>query len=157
MRAVARAAVIGFCAAICAPWAAAQYQAGAVADGGAIKGKVIFKGTVPLKTVGSDVTQSMRVFMGPLEYSLVKAVGIGLERNLAWVGRRTEVLIDEVRPPRSHDHDAALATAPRVAGRTRENKLVHLDGDPELVGRMVEVEVEHAGPYALTGRLVETA
>ena len=51
MRAVARAAVIGFCAAICAPWAAAQYQAGAVADGGAIKGKVVFKGTVPLKTV----------------------------------------------------------------------------------------------------------
>jgi Polysaccharide lyase family 4, domain II len=51
MRAVARAAVVGFCAAICAPWATAQYQAGAVADGGAIKGKVIFKGTVPLKTV----------------------------------------------------------------------------------------------------------
>jgi tRNA-2-methylthio-N6-dimethylallyladenosine synthase len=81
--------------------------------------------------------------------------GIGLERNRGWIGRRTEVLVDEVRAPRSHDHDAPSASRPRVAGRNRENKLVHLDGGPELVGRMVPVEVEHAGPYALTGRLVE--
>lgn len=82
--------------------------------------------------------------------------GIGLERNRSWVGRRTQVLVDEVRPPRAHDHDAATAAGPRVAGRTRENKLVHLDGGPELVGRMIEVEVGHAGPYALAGRLVAT-
>jgi tRNA-2-methylthio-N6-dimethylallyladenosine synthase len=78
--------------------------------------------------------------------------GIGLERNRAWVGRRVEVLVDEVRPPRSHDHDTEVTHGPRVAGRSRANKLVHLDGGPELVGRMVEVEVEHAGPYALSGR-----
>ncbi len=81
--------------------------------------------------------------------------GIGLERNLAWVGRRTEVLVDEVRPPRSHDHDAEASGAPRVAGRNRENKLVHLDGGPEFLGRLVQVEVERAGPYALAGRLAE--
>jgi hypothetical protein len=35
-----------------APFAvAAEYQSGAVADGGTIKGKVIYKGTVPTKTV----------------------------------------------------------------------------------------------------------
>lgn len=50
MRLVARAAIAGL-AAFCAPWAAAQYQVAAVADGGTIKGKVVFKGTVPLKTV----------------------------------------------------------------------------------------------------------
>lgn len=83
--------------------------------------------------------------------------GIGLERNRAWVGRRTEVLVDEVRKPRAHEHDAPTPTGPRVAGRTRENKLVHLDGGPELVGRVIEVEVDHAGPYALTGRLVGVA
>jgi tRNA-2-methylthio-N6-dimethylallyladenosine synthase len=81
--------------------------------------------------------------------------GIGLERNRAWVGRRTAVLVDELRPPRSHDHDTGPARGPRVSGRTRQNKLVHLDGGPELLGRVVEVEVEHAGPYALAGRLVE--
>ncbi len=81
--------------------------------------------------------------------------GICLERNLAWVGRTVEVLVDQVRPPRSHDHDApAGGVGPRVAGRSRHNKLVHLDGGPELVGRFVQVQVEHAGPYALTGRAV---
>ncbi len=83
--------------------------------------------------------------------------GIGLERNQAWVGRRTEVLVDEVRPPRSHDHDPGETPRPRVAGRDRRNRLVHLDGDPGLVGRLVEVEIDHAGPYALTGRLVSGA
>jgi hypothetical protein len=33
------------------PALAAEYQAGPVADGGAIKGKIIYKGTVPTKTV----------------------------------------------------------------------------------------------------------
>jgi len=51
MRSVARAALVGLFAALCAPWAVAEYQAGAVADGGTIKGKIVFKGTVPLKTV----------------------------------------------------------------------------------------------------------
>ena len=30
---------------------------------------------------------------------------IGLERNVAWVGRDVDVLVDAVTPPRSHDHD----------------------------------------------------
>jgi YidC/Oxa1 family membrane protein insertase len=38
--------------------------------------------TLPVKTAGSDVTQSMRVFLGPLEYNLVAGIGIGLERNV---------------------------------------------------------------------------
>jgi plastocyanin len=50
---VARFAVVGLFAAVFAPFACAQeaYQVAAVADGGAIKGKVVFKGDVPLKTV----------------------------------------------------------------------------------------------------------
>ena len=93
--------------------------------------------------------------------------GIGLERNEAWVGRETEVLIDELRPPRSHAHEddgaeardpdgryRPVAPGPRVAGRSRENKLVHLPGDAELLGRRVLVRIERAGPYALVGRLV---
>ncbi|HWH23781.1 MAG TPA: MiaB/RimO family radical SAM methylthiotransferase [Candidatus Limnocylindria bacterium] len=52
--------------------------------------------------------------------------------NAAWVGRTTEVLVDQLRPPSSHDGDGEL----RVAGRNRQNKLVHLPGGPELVGRL---------------------
>jgi len=93
---------------------------------------------------------------------------IGLERNRAWVGRETEVLVDTIVPPRSHDHDAeeaagttesrdAFAHLPdgiaHLAGRSREGKLVHVAGDPALVGELVRVRVEHGGPYALRGTL----
>ncbi len=84
--------------------------------------------------------------------------GIGLARNQAWVGRQVEVLVDQVRPPRSHDHDVPVDDqSPRVAGRTRHNKLVHLDGEAELLGRFVTALVERAGPYALMGRRIGDA
>ena len=94
--------------------------------------------------------------------------GIGLERNRAWVGRDVEVLVDTVSPPRPHDHDSDHESAgdnatptdgssmSRLSGRTRGNKLVHLTGDPMLVGQAVTVRIEHAGPYALRGALVGT-
>ena len=93
---------------------------------------------------------------------------IGLERNRAWLGRTTEVLVDSVVPPRSHDHDDeeaagtlesrdAFAHLPEgvahLAGRSRENKLVHVAGSPSLLGELVRVRVDHAGPYALRGRM----
>ena len=84
---------------------------------------------------------------------------IGLERNRAWLGREVEVLVDTVVPPRSHEHeDADEAThgsddaeGTALSGRTRGNKLVHLRGETDLVGRFATVRVEHAGPYALRG------
>jgi len=95
---------------------------------------------------------------------------IGLERNRAWLGRTTEVLVDAVVPPRAHDHDAdeeeaagtpgardAFRDLPEgmahLLGRSRENKLVHVAGAPSLLGSIVDVAIEHAGPYALRGRL----
>jgi tRNA-2-methylthio-N6-dimethylallyladenosine synthase len=81
---------------------------------------------------------------------------IGLERNRAYAGRELEVLVDAVTPPRTHEHDetAVGSRGPRVSGRSREHKLVHLDGGPELIGRLVPVRIDRAGPYALTGTLV---
>jgi tRNA-2-methylthio-N6-dimethylallyladenosine synthase len=88
---------------------------------------------------------------------------IGLDRNGAWLGRDVEVLVDTIVPPRSHDHeepatrdaeaiDANPATAGvPLSGRTRQNKLVHLTGPVDWVGRTVDVRVEHAGPYSLRG------
>jgi tRNA-2-methylthio-N6-dimethylallyladenosine synthase len=95
---------------------------------------------------------------------------IGLERNRAWLGRTTEVLVDAVVPPRSHDHDAddeeaagtpgardAFRELPEgtvhLVGRSRESKLVHVAGSPGLLGALVDVQIDHAGPYALRGRL----
>jgi tRNA A37 methylthiotransferase MiaB len=71
--------------------------------------------------------------------------------------------VNAVARPRSHDHEADADTTTEAAGaaagaaltgRTREHKLVHLGGDPTLVGRLVSVRIEHAGPYALRGTLV---
>jgi tRNA-2-methylthio-N6-dimethylallyladenosine synthase len=92
---------------------------------------------------------------------LARQEAIGLERNRAWVGRDVEVLVDSVTAPRSHDHEEsggdgpALAPGPRVSGRSRQNKLVHLTGGADLVGRLVTARIEHAGPYALRGAIVE--
>lgn len=95
---------------------------------------------------------------------------IGLERNRAWLGRTAEVLVEAVVPPRAHDHEdgeeeAAGTSGARSAfrdlpegvvhlvGRSRQNKLVHVPGPGDRLGGLVDVVVEHAGPYALRGRL----
>jgi tRNA-2-methylthio-N6-dimethylallyladenosine synthase len=82
---------------------------------------------------------------------------IGLERNRAWLGREVEVLIDGIEAPRAHHHDRADGTGlptTTLTGRTRGNKLVHVAGGSELLGREVRVRIDHAGPYALRGALV---
>jgi tRNA-2-methylthio-N6-dimethylallyladenosine synthase len=81
---------------------------------------------------------------------------IGLEQNEAWLGGEVGVLVDHVAPVRSHDHDASTGVdgRPRVSGRTRGNKLVHLVGGPDLVGQEVAVRIDHAGPYSLRGTLL---
>ncbi len=97
---------------------------------------------------------------------LARQEGIGLERNRSWLGRDVEVLVEEVARPRrgagqpldgsaAPDGRTSLDSRPALVGRTRHNKLVHLAGDPALVGRTVTVRIEHAGPFALRGRMVE--
>ena len=100
---------------------------------------------------------------------------IGYERNRERLGSRASVLVDAVARPRGHDHDDEsgdeAARAPltlagedpfggplpagvvRLLGRSRENKLVHLPGPAELVGRIVEARIVGAGPYSLRGVL----
>ena len=96
---------------------------------------------------------------------------IGWERNRAWVGRMTEVLVDGIDRPRGHDHgdgdDGAASVEPaarplpdglvRLGGRNRENRLVHVNGPAHLVGRLVQLRIDRAGPYSLTGTLVSPA
>jgi tRNA-2-methylthio-N6-dimethylallyladenosine synthase len=105
---------------------------------------------------------------------LARQEPIGLARNRAWLGRQVEVLVDATTADRAHDHEPAVdpaGTDPanpdpagegrsrrppragevRLSGRTRQNKLVHLDGPPAWIGSLISVTVEHAGPYALRG------
>jgi tRNA-2-methylthio-N6-dimethylallyladenosine synthase len=89
---------------------------------------------------------------------------IGRERNEAWVGRAVEVLLDTVSGPRAHEHETPGGEQERgdphagtaaLSGRTRGNKLVHVIGDPRLVGREIVVRIRHAGAYALRGTVTE--
>ncbi|MFL5687295.1 MAG: tRNA (N6-isopentenyl adenosine(37)-C2)-methylthiotransferase MiaB [Chloroflexota bacterium] len=90
---------------------------------------------------------------------------IGLERNRSWLGRDVDVLVDAVAPARSHEHEhdsgpeepGPTPARTTVTGRTRGNKLVHVFADASVVGDEVRVRVEHAGPYALRGSLVEAS
>jgi tRNA-2-methylthio-N6-dimethylallyladenosine synthase len=99
---------------------------------------------------------------------------IGFARNRERIGGTASVLVDAVARARAHDHDeeapeerpdAPLTLAGedpfaaplpagwvRLCGRSRENRLVHLPGPPELVGRIVDVRIVGAGPYSLRGR-----
>ncbi|HEY7828806.1 MAG TPA: MiaB/RimO family radical SAM methylthiotransferase [Candidatus Limnocylindrales bacterium] len=85
---------------------------------------------------------------------------IGFERTRARVGTTAEVLVETIVPTRAHSHEDE-GSAPEVAdpeavqltGRSRAHTLVHLSGAPELVGRLVDVRIEHAGPYSLRGVL----
>jgi tRNA-2-methylthio-N6-dimethylallyladenosine synthase len=61
-------------------------------------------------------------------------------RNAIRVGRREEVLVDTIVEPG------------RVSGRTRDFRIVHLDGDPAAIGRTVDVEITGSGPNSLSGR-----
>ena len=80
--------------------------------------------------------------------------GIGHERNrgLGRARRWRSSWTRSGRPAPTTTTPVTARLAARVAGRTRHNKLVHLDGGPDLVGRFVSVVIDHAGPYALTGR-----
>jgi tRNA-2-methylthio-N6-dimethylallyladenosine synthase len=70
---------------------------------------------------------------------------LSLERNLALVGSRVEVLVD----PSLQKRDTHL-----TAGRTRHNKIVHFDGWNDAAGIVVPVEITQATAHHLKGVLI---
>jgi tRNA-2-methylthio-N6-dimethylallyladenosine synthase len=64
---------------------------------------------------------------------------ISLEINTTYLGTTQQILIEGVRNEQPF-------------GRTRTGKLVHLDV-PARIGSLVDVEIEHAGPFSLRGSL----
>lgn len=66
---------------------------------------------------------------------------ISQEINDTYVGTVQEILVEGVR-------------GEQPFGRTRTGKLVHLD-TPARVGSLVEVRIEHAGPFSLRGPAID--
>ncbi len=67
------------------------------------------------------------------------------KQNLRYLGKTVELLV-EGKSPRN---------AERLSGRTRTNKIVNFAAGPELIGKLVNVKIESANPWALRGVLAE--
>jgi len=65
----------------------------------------------------------------------------------AMVGTRQRILVD--RPSRKDPE--------QMSGRTENNRVVNFDGEPSLIGALVDVEITEALPNSLRGRLLEIA
>ena len=71
---------------------------------------------------------------------------ITLRKNQELEGRVEEVLVEG--QSKQSDQD--------VTGRTRSNKIVNFEGDLELVGKLVPVQITKAYPHSLRGEIVPT-
>jgi len=71
---------------------------------------------------------------------------ITLRKNQKSEDRVEEVLVEGISKQSAQD----------VAGRTRSNKIVNFEGDLELVGKLVPVQITKAYPHSLRGEIVPT-
>lgn len=80
-----------------------------------------------------------------LERALVLLNRLSLDCNRAYLGRTVEILVDR---------EDAKGDAVRLAGRTRQNKIVHFSGEGVVDGDLVSVAITGASPLHLQGELV---
>jgi tRNA-2-methylthio-N6-dimethylallyladenosine synthase len=78
-------------------------------------------------------------------------------RRLQALNHLVERIASEVNQPLVGTRQEVLVESPGArggaVGRTRTNKVVTLDGGPDLVGRTVPVEIDSAGSWVLRGRI----
>jgi tRNA-2-methylthio-N6-dimethylallyladenosine synthase len=67
--------------------------------------------------------------------------GITLDKSRGMVGSRTEVLVEGLSKNSSEE----------LTGRTRTNRVVNFKGTPDMIGKLVEVEIVKAFPNSLRG------
>ena len=155
--------IVGFCGETEAQFQATLRLLGMVGYDQVFAAAYSVRPGTPATRLADDVAPSVK--RRRLNELLAVQESIGLERNRARVGSTAEVLVETIVPPRAHEHDhdadadagpARVAVAPgavHLIGRSRAHTLVHLAGTVDLVGRLVDVRIEHGGPYALRGVL----
>ncbi len=67
---------------------------------------------------------------------------IAFKKNLAYEGKTVEVLVEEEKDG-------------KLVGRTRTNKLVHLEGEHNLLGSIVDVKITKANRFSLEGKAIK--
>ncbi len=96
-------------------------------------------GTVSERRMADDVTDAEKV----RRYRVIDALQeeICTEINNRFLGTTVEVLVEE-------EHKG------KWRGRTRQNKLVFIESDLPLRGRLIEVQISWSGPWSMQGRFV---
>ncbi len=97
-------------------------------------------GTIAIRTLADDIPAKVKAE----RLQRVQAVEqrISREINATYLGTAQTILVEGVNKKG------------QPFGRTRTGKLVHLD-EPTRVGALVEVRIEHAGPFALRGAAID--
>jgi tRNA-2-methylthio-N6-dimethylallyladenosine synthase len=95
-------------------------------------------GTVSTRRMADDVPDEEKRRRFHLIEELQKEVSA--EKTRRFLGQTVEVLVE--------DRDKG-----RWRGRTPHNKLVFFDDPRELRGQLVNVEITHAGPWSMSGRI----
>ncbi len=96
-------------------------------------------GTIAHRTMDDDVPAEIK--SERLQRLQAVQDRISQEINATYLGSEQTILVEGVRKGQPF-------------GRTRTGKLVHLD-EPARVGALVDVRIEHAGPFALRGAVVD--
>ncbi len=97
-------------------------------------------GTIAFRTMPDDVEATRKAeWLHRIEETEER---ISLEINTGYLGTTQQILVEGVR------NDQPF-------GRTRTGKLVHMD-TPQRIGSMVDVVIEHAGPFSLRGTVANS-
>ena len=97
-------------------------------------------GTIAFRTMPDDVEATRKAeWLHRIEETEER---ISLEINAGYLGTTQQILVEGVR------NDQPF-------GRTRTGKLVHVD-TPQRIGSMVDVVIEHAGPFSLRGTVANS-
>ena len=99
-------------------------------------------GTVSARRMADDVPDAEKRRRFHLIEELQKE--ISQERNNRWLGETVEVLVED-------RHKGSWR------GRSPQNKLVFFDDPRNLKGELVQVKIEHAGPWSLSGIAADAA
>jgi tRNA-2-methylthio-N6-dimethylallyladenosine synthase len=99
-------------------------------------------GTLAAKRMPDDVPESEKTRRIVALQELQRSIQV--ERHEGLLGTTVAVLVDGVSRRRDHE----------VTGRTSQNTAVNLPGSGELLGHIVQVRIERAGPNSLWGRQV---
>ncbi len=114
-------------------------------------------GTAAFRAFKDDVSKEEKKRRWQVLQELMES--IVLRKNQAYVGKTASVLVERHEPPKVTDEmlnmpniHAVLAKLPGTCfGNSREMKLVQFPGGPELVGQIVDVQINEAKEWVLVG------